>query len=147
MHKDLVREGEVATYHCWSRCVQRSFLYGDDPLTGRNLNYRRGWAEDLLAYQALVSAIDMGNYSLLSNPAHNIMHTRPRHCPHLVPRRAGPPLETGVARVSGRAVGSGTDGPGTRGTAGRAEKLEKIRRDLTCLSWFMARGKSLSRAL
>lgn len=46
--KDLVREGKSRPYHCWSRCVQRSFLYGDDPLTGRNFNYRRGWAEDPL---------------------------------------------------------------------------------------------------
>ena len=48
--KDIVREGEVATYHCWSRCVQKAFLCGYDPETGRDFHYRCGWIEDLLAY-------------------------------------------------------------------------------------------------
>ena len=75
--KDLVREGEIATYHCWSRCVQRSCLCGFDPLTKRDFSYRRGWAENLLAYLAGVFAVDVGNYNLLSNHVHNILRTRP----------------------------------------------------------------------
>ena len=75
--KDIVRAGEVATYHCWSRCVQRAFLCGEDPVTGRDFNYRRSWIEDLLAYQAGVFAVDVGNYNLLSNHAHTILRTRP----------------------------------------------------------------------
>ena len=75
--KDIVRAGEVATYHCWSRCVQRAFLCGEDPVTGRDFNYRRSWIEDLLAYQARVFAVDVGNYNLLSNHAHLILRTRP----------------------------------------------------------------------
>ena len=75
--KDIVRAGEVATYHCWSRCVQRAFLCGEDPVTGRDFNYRRSWIEDLLAYQARVFAVDVGNYNLLSNHAHAIPRTRP----------------------------------------------------------------------
>src|SRR3989304_1244659 len=47
--KDIVREGEIGTYHCWSRCVQRAFLCGYDPVTERDFDYRRGWIEDLLA--------------------------------------------------------------------------------------------------
>ncbi|MCO6459126.1 MAG: hypothetical protein J5I93_27775 [Pirellulaceae bacterium] len=37
-HK-IVRNGEIATYHCWSRCVQRAFLCGQDSYTGDD--YRR----------------------------------------------------------------------------------------------------------
>ena len=75
--KDIVREGEIGTYHCWSRCVQRAFLCGYDPVTERDFDYRRGWIEDLLAYQARVFAIDVGNFSVLSNHAHAILRTRP----------------------------------------------------------------------
>ena len=65
--KDIVREGEIGTYHCWSRCVQRAFLCGYDPVTERDFDYRRGWIEDLLAYLAGVFAIDVGNFNVLSN--------------------------------------------------------------------------------
>ena len=54
--KDIVREGEIGTCHCWSRCVQRAFRCGYDPVTERDFDYRRGWIEDLLAYLAGVFA-------------------------------------------------------------------------------------------
>ena len=75
--KDIVREGEIGTYHCWSRCVQRAFLCGYDPVTQRDFDYRRGWIEDLLAYQARVFAIDVGNFNVLSNHHHSLCRTRP----------------------------------------------------------------------
>ena len=75
--KEIVRDGEVATYHCWSRCVQRAHLWGFDRETGQDFDHRRAWAEDLLAYQARVFAIDVGNFNLLSNHAHHILRTRP----------------------------------------------------------------------
>ncbi len=54
--------------HCWSRCVQKAFLCGYDPETKVDFGYRRPWMEDLLAYQATVFAIDVGNFSLPSSP-------------------------------------------------------------------------------
>jgi len=62
--KDIVREGEIGTYHCWSRCVQRAFLCGYDPVTERDFDYRRGWIESLLAYLAGVFALDVGNFNI-----------------------------------------------------------------------------------
>ena len=62
--KDIVRFGEIATYHCWSRCVQKAFLCGYDRETERDFSYRRAWIEDLLAYQAGVFAVDVGNFSM-----------------------------------------------------------------------------------
>ncbi len=70
--KLIVRDGEIAIYHGWSRCVQRALLCGKDPVTGVDFNYRRQWIEDLLEYQASVFAVDVGNFSVLSNHTHLI---------------------------------------------------------------------------
>ncbi len=67
--KYLVREGEVATYHCWSRCVQRSFLCGYDPVTGRDFSYRRGWTKNLLDYLRVVKAVAALTIQERQNPA------------------------------------------------------------------------------
>jgi hypothetical protein len=75
--KDIVREGEIGVYHTWSRCVQRAHLCGEDYLTGQNFDHRRTWIRRLLEYQASVFAVDVGNYSILSNHQHLIARTRP----------------------------------------------------------------------
>ncbi|MCO6455431.1 MAG: hypothetical protein J5I93_09045 [Pirellulaceae bacterium] len=73
----VVRNGEIAVYHCWSRCVQRAFLCGQDSYTGDDYDYRRDWIEKLLEYQAGVFAVDVGNHSVLSNHMHLVARTRP----------------------------------------------------------------------
>ena len=75
--KYIVREGEVATYHCWSRCVQQMYLCGFDRRTGRDFSYRRAWIEALVEYLSTVFAVDLGNYNILSNHLHAILRTRP----------------------------------------------------------------------
>ena len=34
--RELFQLGRLATYHCWTRCVRRAFLFGKDPVTGKN---------------------------------------------------------------------------------------------------------------
>ena len=139
--KDFVREGEIGTYHCWSRCVQRAFLCGYDPVTERDFDYRRGWIEDLLAYLAGVFAIDVGNFNVLSNHLHAILRTRPdlaaRWSAEEVALRwklAWPEL------LDGQWVREPTDAELDLLLA-QPTKIEQIRRRLSSLSWFMARWK------
>ena len=101
-------------------------------------------AEDLLAYQAGVFAVDVGNYSLLSNHAHNILRTRPDIAHTWSPeelalrwKRAWPEFR------DGQWVREPTDQE-LEALLGVPEKLEKIRRNLSSLSWFMGAGKSRS---
>lgn len=83
--KDIVRDGEIAVYHTWSRCVQRAWLCGQDPLTGRDYSHRREWIESLLEYQAGVFAIDVGGYHILGNHKHALSRTRPDVAAHWSP--------------------------------------------------------------
>ena len=65
--RDIVRNGEIAVYHTWSRCVQRAWLCGEDPLTGFDYNHRREWIESLLEHQASLLAVDVGGFHLLGS--------------------------------------------------------------------------------
>ncbi len=85
--KEIVREREIGVYHTWSRCVQRAFLCGLDPEIDIDFDdYRRDWIKSLLEYQARVFAVDVGNYSVLSNHQHLIVRTRSdnRHFSNLI---------------------------------------------------------------
>ena len=64
---EIVREGEIGVYHTWSRCVQSCYLCGYDFGSQRNFDYRRRWIDDLIAYQAGVFAVDIGNFAIRSD--------------------------------------------------------------------------------
>ena len=45
---DVFAPDEVAIVHVISRVVRRCFLFGDDPVTGKNFDHRKVWIEDRL---------------------------------------------------------------------------------------------------
>ena len=72
-----VRDGEIATYHVWSRTVYGTYLCGNDHYSSRNFDHRRGWIEGLGKYLAGVVAVDLGTYAILNNHKHAMARTRP----------------------------------------------------------------------
>ena len=111
----IVRLGEVALYHCWSRCVRRAFLCGEDPLTGIDYEYRRHWIREFLQQLAALFGIEIAFHAEMSNHLHLVLRTRPDvvqswsdeevvvrwlTVSHLTKSRDGRPREFGDARVA-----------------------------------------------
>ncbi|MFO7906031.1 MAG: hypothetical protein R6U98_25455, partial [Pirellulaceae bacterium] len=137
----VVRDGEIGTYHCWSKCTQRAFLCGQDSETGINFDYRRAWVEALIQYQSGIFAVDVGNHSVLSNHVHLIVRTRPDIVATWSDeevawrwRAAWPQFvdDRWVREVSEEEV---------RELLLNPEKIAWIRNNLSSLSWFMGRSK------
>ncbi len=64
---------DTPMYHCCSRVTRRAFLLGDDELTGKNYDHRRGWVESQLLKLAGVFAIDIAAYAVMSNHLHVVL--------------------------------------------------------------------------
>lgn len=135
-----VRDGQEGVYHCFSRCVRRAFLYGFDPLTGRDFSHRKVWLVDRLRYLAAIFAIEVCAYAVMENHYHTILRTRPDI----------------VASWSDREVATRwlTLFPQRRDTSGvpippdeqlisalelRPDRIAQLRQRLCSLSWFMGR--------
>ena len=75
--KEIVREDEVAMYHCVSRCVRRAFLCGQDPISGKDFEHRKDWIRAKLEELAGIFAVDVCGYAVLANHVHVVVRTRP----------------------------------------------------------------------
>ena len=139
--KDIVRQGEIGTYHCWSRCVQRAFLCGYDAVTGTDFNYRRAWMEGLLEYQAGVFAIDVGSYNILSNHTHAVLRTRPDIAQAWTAEEVAWRWKKAWPHFDGNQWTRDPTAQEVLELLTQPEKIAEIRENLSSLSWFMARWK------
>ncbi len=135
---EIVRPEEVGVYHCWSRCVRRAFLCGQDEFTGKDYEYRRTWICQMQAVLAGLFGIEVGFRAELSNHIHVVLRTRPdvvstwsdqdvirrwRTITKLAKSRDGIVRKPNAARVAVEAAIPG--------------HVQRIRKRLSNPSWFM----------
>ena len=60
-------------YHVVSRCVRRAFLCGEDKVSGKSFEHRRGWLIDRIKKVTSVFAIDVCSYAIMSNHFHIVL--------------------------------------------------------------------------
>ena len=133
----LIDPDNACDYHLLSRCVQRAFLCGRDPDTGRDYSHRRRWLVDRLKLLACCFGIEIYAYCIMSNHFHLVARFDPKACrlwsDDEVARRwvdAFPPTEKGKVQEERK--------PEARELLlGDPERLERARRTLGSLSSFM----------
>jgi hypothetical protein len=68
---------EVAILHVIARVCRRCFLFGNDPITGKNFDHRKLWIENQIKAQAAQFGIDILAFSLMENHIHQVLRSRP----------------------------------------------------------------------
>jgi hypothetical protein len=134
----IFREDQVGVYHCIARCVRRAFLCGMDPYTGHDYSHRKGWILDRLRELAGLFAIEVCNYTLMSNHLHVVLRNRPDiaqqwsdHDIALRWCRVFPPRDD----ATGRPVEP--DEHDLAMVTADPDRLAELRTRLASLSWFM----------
>jgi len=149
--RDIIREGEIATYHVWTQTAQQRFLLGNDSMDcslHHNHEHRREWCESLLAYLAKVFAVDIANHNFLDNHFHLMLRTRPDIVAKLSDEEAA--FRWALAwpefdRDHNRWFRIPTDDE-IKAVLTNPKKLQLARHGLSSLSWFVGRMKeSISR--
>ena len=65
---ELFDPAEVAILHVMGRVVRRCFLFGFDPVSGKNFDHRKLWIEEQLKTQAAHFGIDLLSMAILAKP-------------------------------------------------------------------------------
>jgi len=134
-----VEEGVEGIYHCYSRCVRRAYLFGVDPVTGKDYSHRKAWIVERLKFLAGIFAIDVCAYAVEINHSHELLRTRPdiaaswsdrevahrwlQVCPHKPRSKKKPPIPIEVQ---------------INALLASPDKIAELRKRLCSLSWFMA---------
>ena len=56
--RDVLADQDIQVVHCVNRCVRRAFLCGNDELTGKNFDHRRGLIRKRLEFLAGIMGIE-----------------------------------------------------------------------------------------
>ncbi|KAA5540226.1 hypothetical protein FYK55_21565 [Roseiconus nitratireducens] len=74
---ELIDPDQITLVHVVNRTVRRCFLFGDDPVSGKNFDHRKVWIEERLERFAGCFGIDLLCFAILSNHYHLILRSRP----------------------------------------------------------------------
>ncbi|WP_196140714.1 transposase [Aliikangiella sp. G2MR2-5] len=137
--KYLVDNESAGFYHCISRCVRRAYLCGEDSETGQNYNHRKAWLEKRMLELADIFAVSLYSYAVMDNHYHLVLKLDPK-APILwsdeqiaerwllaYPGRLDKPENAELRELRKQAI------------IADKVKLEKYRKRLGKLSWFMSR--------
>ncbi|MDO6710839.1 transposase [Aliiglaciecola sp. 2_MG-2023] len=80
--KRQINLSDTPYYHCVSRCVRRTYLCGEDKLTGKSYEHRRQWVEDRLLFLTTAFAIEVCAYAVMSNHTHVVLHVNSDKAKH-----------------------------------------------------------------
>jgi hypothetical protein len=136
----IVDENEPGLYHCFSRCVRRAFLCGQDEYTGKNYDHRKQWIEERLEFLAGQMAIDVTGHSILSNHLHVVLRNRPDLSQQWSERevaRRWLTLCPGKRKLKSNEAAEGPSDKQIDALVKNKKKLHEVRRRLSSLSWFM----------
>ena len=75
--REIVDADEVGCYHCYSRCVRRAYLCGQDAYSGQNYDHRKQWVEKRLEFLASVMAVELLVHAVMDNHLHVVLRIRP----------------------------------------------------------------------
>ncbi len=137
---ELVSVADTPWYHVVSRCVRRAFLCGQDALTGRNFDHRRGWIEARIRQLASVFTIDVAAYAVMSNHYHIVLRIDRARALSLSDDEV---LERWTQLFTGPLLVQRYQNPETRAVMDDAELARVMeyaalyRERLSDLSWFM----------
>jgi REP element-mobilizing transposase RayT len=71
--KTQVSLKDTPYYHVVARCVRRAWLYGYDEYAGKDYSHRKDWVIDRMRELALMFAIDVCAYAVMSNHYHLVL--------------------------------------------------------------------------
>lgn len=128
---------EINIAHTVQRCVRRAFLAGNDEVSKKDYSYRREWIRRRLEALASVFGMDVLSYAVLSNHLHVVIRNRPdvveKWSDHEVAIRW---LRVYPGRRIEEHLAEPTESDVER-LVNQTEKLKKIRKRLSDISWFM----------
>ena len=65
-------------YHLVSRCVQRAWLCGVDPDSGKDYSHRKQWIIDRMRHLASYFAVEVAAYAIMANHFHLVVYFDPK---------------------------------------------------------------------
>ncbi|WP_335902352.1 transposase [Shewanella algae] len=71
--RQLIDAESTPFYHVINRCVRRAFLCGEDALSGRSYEHRRGWIVDKIRQLSSIFCIDICAYAVMNNHYHLVL--------------------------------------------------------------------------